>query len=82
MVIDCVVVLTQFWSEMLNVTVLVPDELYNTPLGFSADETAGIAPCPKFQLYDQLLPVLPVLVKLMPMVEHCGALDVNEAVGV
>ena len=82
MVIDCVDVWVQCWSAIVKVTVLVPLEVYITPVGFSADDTGGLAPTPKFHEYDQLLPVLPVLVKLIPTVEHCGALVVNVAVGV
>ena len=51
------------------------------PPGFSADEPAGLAPSPKLQAYDQLPPVLPVLVKLIGTLLHCGALLLNDAVG-
>ena len=43
MVIVCVVVWVQLPSEIVNVMVFVPELLYNTPDGFSADEVAGIA---------------------------------------
>src|ERR1043165_5896030 len=82
MVIVWVEVLVQCWSAIVNVTVLTPALVYITPVGFSAAETGGFAPTPRFHEYDQLLPVLPVLVKLIPTVEHCGALLVNVAVGV
>lgn len=81
-VICCVVVWVQYWSAIVKVTVLVPSLLYITPLGLSAADTGGLAPTPRFHEYDQLLPVLPVLVKLIPTVAHCGALLVNVAVGV
>ena len=34
-------------SEIVKVTILVPDESYNTPVVFCEDETAGVAFCPK-----------------------------------
>ena len=60
----------QFWSETVKVTVLVPDDPYITPTGLSAEEVAGMASWPKFQEYDQLPPVLPVLVKLTAVLVH------------
>ena len=82
MVICCVVVCVQCWSEIVNVTVFVPDELYIIPVGFCAIEVAGAAPSPKFHEYAQLFPALPIFVKFIATVEHCGALEVNVAVGV
>src|SRR5260221_295909 len=67
---------------MVSVTVFVPDVVYIIPVGFSEVDVAGIAPEPKFQKYDQLPPVLPVLVKFTAVFAHCGALLVNVAVGV
>lgn len=81
MVMVCVAVFVQFWSEIVKVTVLTPEVLYVMPVGFSAVETAGAAPSPKFHEYDQLTPVLPVFVKLTAVLVHCGASDTNEAVG-
>ena len=72
----------QLASEMVNVTSLVPDESYNTPFVFSDEETAGVAFCPKSHAYDQLLPELPVLVKLTGALVHCGAVELKVAVGV
>ena len=66
----------------MNVTVLVPDESYNIPPGFSEDETGGKAFWPKSHANAHWPPVLPVLVKLTGVLAHCGALDVNDAVGV
>ena len=80
--IVCVEVCVQLASEMVNVTVLVPDVLYNTPPGFSDEEVPGVAPLPKSQLNDQLLPEVPVLLKLTGVRAHCGAVEVNVAVGV
>ena len=77
-----ITVCEQLASEMVKVTATLPDESYNTPFVFSDDDIAGVAFCPKSQLYDQLLPVLPVLVKLTGALVHCGAFDVNVAVGV
>ena len=36
--IDCVEVCVQCWSAIVNVTVLVPELAYITPVGFSAEE--------------------------------------------
>src|ERR1043165_4090111 len=47
-VIDCVEVWVQFWSLIVKVTVLLPPEVYNTPVGFCAVEVAGDEPGPKF----------------------------------
>ena len=49
MEIVSVVVAAQLASATVNVTILNPDESYNTPAGFADDETAGTAPCPKSQ---------------------------------
>jgi len=78
----CVLVCVQYWSAMVKVTVFTPLVVYSTPLGLSAADTGGLAPAPRFHEYDQLPPVLPVLVKLNGAVEHCGELDVKLAVGV
>lgn len=67
---------------MVSVTVLVPPLEYTIPVGLSAVATEGEAPKPKFQEYDQLLPVLPVFTKSIPTLAHCGAVEVNVAVGV
>ena len=77
----CVLVCVQPPPETVKLTVLVPDEAYTMPPGFSADEPAGLAPNPKLHAYDQFPPVLPVLVKLIGTLLHWGALLVNEAVG-
>ena len=81
-VIVSMIVLEQLASEIVNVMVLAPDESYNTPFVFSDDETAGMAFCPKSHAYDQLLPMLPVLVKLTGELVHCGAFELKVAVGV
>jgi len=80
-VIVCVEVCVQFPSYTVSVTVFVPEVEYTTPAGFSEVEVAGVASCPKLQRYAQLPPVLPVLVKLIPVLAHCGAFDVKLAVG-
>ena len=66
----------------MNVTVLVPEESYRIPNGFSVEDTAGVALGPKSQAYNQGLPELPVLLKLIGELAHCGAFEVNVAVGV
>ena len=65
-----------------NVISLVPGEEYITPAGLSVVEVAGEAPVPKSQLYVTPAPVVPVFVKLTELPSHCGALEVNVAVGV
>ena len=51
------------------------------PLGFSADEVDGLAPEPKSQLYVQVAPVEPVLVKFVARLPQFGALWVKLDVG-
>jgi len=65
----------------VKVMSLVPLVEYVTPLGLSELEVPGVAPAPKSQLYVMLAPVEPVLVKFTFAPVHCGALEVNEAVG-
>ena len=52
------------------------------PAGFSDVEVPGFAPAPRSQKYDQLPPVLPVLVKSTPAPAQTGAVVVKLAVGV
>ena len=77
-----ITVCAQLASLMVKVTSFIPDESYNTPVVFCDEETAGVAFWPKSHWYDQLPPVLPVLVKLTGELVHCGAVEVNDAVGV
>ena len=67
---------------IVKVISLVPGDEYITPAGLSVVEVAGVAPVPKSQLYVTLEPELPVLVKFTELPAHCGAFEVNVAVGV
>ena len=77
-----VMVAAHWASAIVKVTLFAPAESYTIPPGFCADETDGVEFWPKSHEYIQLPPVLPVLVKLIGVLAHCGAFDVNVAVGV
>ena len=51
------------------------------PLGLSAEDVDGVAPEPKSQLYVQVAPVDPVLVKFVARFPQFGALCVKLDVG-
>ena len=60
-----VMVCVMAWGQVpllvtVSVMVFVPAVAYITFGGFCADESAGVAPVPKSQLYVQFVPVVPV----------------------
>src|SRR5581483_11618240 len=49
---------------------------------FSVLDVPGLASLPKSHVYVTPAPVVPVFMKLTALPTHCGAFDVNEAIGV
>ena len=67
--------LSLHWALLtVKVTVFVPLLAYVMPPGFSAELVDGLAPLPKSQLYVQVAPLDPVLLKFVARLPQFGAL--------